>query len=278
VSRAPDGSAVTEALTLLTTPPTGAPIELHPDVVAGPGLAGWYPMERLTSPDVVTRVVDAYSASLGTRHRAAAAACGLQSCAGRVAVATIGLWVQTGAVPDPHVGTWHLRLDGEGRTAAVAPPVTGTVPVGEASDVARLLVEKHLADVVTAFREVGRITARLALGCIAASCASVLAGLHRRAPEAHQEELARVTRELLAAPVWSVAGRRLVTTSPIRVPAGPALVTERHTCCLMRLGDGRQPCGSCPDITPEERRRRTTHHATFAPRGEDLPVVVARVA
>lgn len=276
--RPPDGPAVTEALTLLTGPPTRAPIELAPAVVATPGLAGWYPMERLTTTDLVVRLVDAYSASLGTRHRAPGAACGLQSCAGRVAVAAIGLWVQTGALPDPDPDAWQLRLDGEGRTVAVAPPVTGARPVGDASDVARLLVEEHLGEVITAFREVGRITGRLALGCIAASCASVLAGLHRRTPESRQEEVARIARELLGAPVWSAAGRRLVTTTRTRVPTGPALVTERHTCCLMRLGDGRQPCGSCPDITAEERHRRTTHHATFAPRGDDLPVVVPRVA
>lgn len=100
-----------------------------------------------------------------------------------------------------------------------------SVPTPGATAAAEALVGDHLAPVIRSFREVGRITERLALGCVAASCAGVFARLHRRVP-----------------------------------------------------AEGRRPCGTCSDITAEERQRRTRRHATFAPRGNDLRVVAVDVA
>lgn len=139
------------------------------------------------------------------------------------------------------------------------------------------LTQAPFGPIVAATRAAARITERVAHGCIAASCSGAFAALHRRTPPERQGELIRIARSFMAAPAWR-ATRPLVDLLEVQVPAGVALVHERHVCCLIRLGRDHGACGTCPDIDPLERGRRTTAHAATAPRGTDLHLGVTHVA
>lgn len=262
---------VVGAFELLRGAPTNAPLTLHPGPPAGTDLAGWHPVTRLTQTPFVARLATAYSAGLDTRHLAVGGACGLQHYTGRCVLAALGLWVQTGCLPDLDHARWQVELDERGRTLAVAPPVAGACPVTTPEEAAEELLVDHLGPIIAAVRAATRITERVALGCIAASCSGAFATLHRRTAPGRQEEVAELAARFLAAPAWRT-DRPLVDLHEIAVPAGPALVHERHVCCLIRLGEGHGTCGTCPELEPAERRRRTTDHAATAPRGTDLPL------
>ncbi len=270
-------SAVEKALELLRAAPTRAPLTLRPDPVTGTGLAGWHPVDRLTDPTFVAEAAAAYSAGLGTPHLAVGGACGLQHYAGRFVLAALGTWVQTAMVPDPRHHAWRVRLDEQAHTRSVAPPVERAVLAPTAEDAARLVLTEHLGPVVVATRAATRITERVAHGCIAASCSAAFAALHRRTAPERQHEVARLAGAFMADPAWRAA-RPLVDLREIDVPTGRSLVHERHVCCLIRLGRSHSACATCPDVDPQERRRRITHQATAAARGSDLPVGVDHVA
>lgn len=269
-------AVVAEALELLRGAPTRAPLTLTPDPVTPSGLEGWHPVTRLTETPFARDAASAYSAGLGTRHRAVGGACGVQHYAGRFALAALGVWVQTGCLPDLAHDAWRVRLDENAHTLSVAPPVTGAGrPVGPEAAATAILVD-HLGPVVAAARSATRITERVAHGCIAASCSGAFAALHRRTATDRQRAVADLADRFMAAPAWRAA-RPLVDLREVEVPTGRSLVHERHVCCLIRLGRTGGACGTCPDIDPQERLRRITHQATAAARGSDLPVGVAHV-
>ncbi len=270
-------AVVTEALELLRGAPTRAPLTLTPDPVVTSGLAGWHPVTRLTEAPFAATAAAAYSAGLGTRHLAVGGACGLQHYAGRFVLAALGVWVQTGCLPNLEHGAWRVRLDEQGHSLSVAPPVAGAGrPVG-AEDAAGAILGDHLGPIIEATRTATPITERVAHGCIAASCSGAFATLHRRTAPDRQHEVADLAHAFMVAPAWR-ADRPLVDLREIEVPTGRSLVHERHVCCLIRLGRSKGACGTCPDIDPDERLRRITHQATAAARGRDLPVEVSRVA
>ena len=264
-------TAVAQALDFLRGAPTRAPLTLTPDRETPPGLAGWHPVDRLTDAPFVGQVAGAYSAGLGTRHLAVGGACGLQHYAGRFVLAALGVWVQTGCLPDLDHGAWRVKLDAQGHTLSVAPPVAGAGRPVDAEDAAAAVVGDHLGPIIAATRAATRITERVAHGCIAASCSGTFATLHRRTAPERQTIVAGLADRFMAAPAWR-ADRPLVDLREVEVVTGPALVHERHVCCLIRLGRDHGACGTCPDIDPDERRRRTTHHAIVARRGRDLPL------
>ena len=107
-------AVVTEALELLRGAPTRAPLTLTPDPVVTSGLAGWHHVTRLTETPFVATAAAAYSAGVGTRHLAVGGACGLQHYAGRFVLAALGVWVQTGCLPDLDHGAWRVRIDETG--------------------------------------------------------------------------------------------------------------------------------------------------------------------
>lgn len=269
-------AVVAEALDLLRGAPTRAPLTLTPDREAPVGLAGWHPVGRLTDPPFAATAASAYSAGLGTRHLAVGGACGLQHYAGRFVLAALGVWVQTGCLPDLDHGAWLVELDEQGHALSVAPPVTGAGRQVGAEDAAAAILDEHLGPIIAATRAATRITERVAHGCIAASCSGAFATLHRRTAPEQQTAVAELADRFMAAPAWR-ADRPLVTLREVEVVTGPALVHERHVCCLIRLGHDHGACGTCPDIDPAERHRRTTHHAIVARRGRDLPLGAAHV-
>ncbi|NYF97968.1 hypothetical protein [Janibacter cremeus] len=267
---------VADAFHLLRGAPTRAPLTLTPDLDPPTGLVGWHPVTRLTETPFVSDLVAAYSAGLSTRHLAVGGACGLQHYAGRFVLAAIGAWVQTSTLPDMDHCAWRVKLDESGHTLSVAPPVTGATHIGTAQDAASAIITAHLGPIVAAVREVSRITERVAHGCIAASCSSAFAALHRRTPPERQSELADLADRFMTAAAWRT-DRPLVDLREVEVATGRSLVHERHVCCLIRLGRSRTACGTCPDIDPQERLRRITHQATAAARGSDLPLGVRHV-
>lgn len=267
---------VTAALELLRGAPTRAPLTLTPDPPATSGIEGWHEVTRLTETSFVATLAAAYSAGLGTRHLAVGGACGLQHYAGRFVLAALGVWVQTGRLPDLDHAAWRVRLDERGGTLSVAPPVSGaSEPVGPDTAAAKVLGD-HLGPIIAAIRTATPITERVAHGCIAASCSGAFAALHRRTEPGRQRTVADLADQFMAAPSWR-ADRPLVDLREIEVPTGRSLVHERHVCCLIRLGRSRSACGTCPDIDPDERRQRITHQATAAARGRDLPVEAVHV-
>lgn len=268
---------LTHAFTLLRAAPTRAALSLTPDPARPVGLVGWHPATRLTETPFAAKLAAAYSDGLGTRHLAVGGACGLQHYAGRFFLAAIGAWVQTGVVPDPDHAAWRFRLDERGQTLGVAPPVAGGRPVDTAQEVAALLIGKHFDPIITQIRAATRITERLAHGCLAASCASAFAALHRRAPLRHQPALAGLAQDFLDAPQWR-ADRPLVELREISTPTGAALVHERRVFCLIRLGPTHSACGTCPELDAGERMAGIVRRATAAARGNDLPVGVPDVA
>ena len=265
-----------EACDRLRAAPTRAPLTLTPDADPPAGLVGWHPVTRLTEAPFVHGLAAAYSAGLGTRHLAVGGACGLQHYAGRYALAALDIWVQTGCLPDPDHGAWRVKLDDRGHALSIAPPVTGAIPTPGVGDAAAAILTDHLGPVVAAVRSATRITERLAHGCIAASCSSAFATLHRRTPHHLQGELADVAGRFMSDPAWR-ADRPLVDLREIEVPTGRSLVHERHVCCLIRLGRSGGACGTCPDIDAAERLRGITLQATAAGRSTDLPVEVLHV-
>ena len=255
-------ATVAEAFDLLRGAPTRAPLTLTPDPEVPTGLAGWHPVARLTDPTFVAGVAAAYSTGLGTRHLAVGGACGLQHYTGRFVLAALGAWVQTGCLPDLDHDAWRVRLDGEAHALSVAPPVTEAVPVPTVGGAAAAIISDHLGPIVAATRTATRITERVAHGCIAASCSSAFAALHRRTSPERQRDVAAIAERFMADPAWRA----------------DRLIHERHVCCLIRLGRSRTACGTCPDIDPDDRLRRITHQATAAARGTDLPLGIHHVA
>lgn len=269
-------AVVVGALETLQRAPMRAPLTLTPGARASTELAGWHEATRLTQTPFVTRLARAYSADLDTDHLAVGGACGLQHYAGRFALAALGVWVQTGCLPDLDPGAWQLELDERGHTITIAPPIQGSHPAGDAHAAADAVLRLHLAPMIAATREATRITERVALGCIAASCSGAFSTFHRGAAPQDQEAFAAVAVAFLSARAWQ-SDRPLVDLSRITVDAGAALVHERRVCCLIRLGRGHGACGTCPDLDPAERRRRITDHANRAPRGADLHLGVDHV-
>lgn len=270
-------TVVAQACERLRAAPTRAPLTLTPDTDPPQGLAGWHPVTRLTESPFVRELASAYSTGLGTPHLAVGGACGLQHYAGRLALAALGVWVQTGWLPDLDHGAWRVKLDEQGHALSIAPPTSGATWTTDASEVAEALLTGHLGPVVAATRTATRITERLAHGCIAASCSSAFAALHRRTHPERQGEVTDLAQRFMADPAWR-ATRALVDLREVEVPTGRSLVHERHVCCLIRLGRSKGACGTCPDIDADERRQRITHQATAAARARDLPVEAIRVA
>ncbi|GAA5039458.1 hypothetical protein [Actinopolymorpha pittospori] len=293
---------VRAALARLQSPPTSAPLRLlhepPPREVSDDEsgvLAGWWPVPRLTEAPFWERLAAAYSAGLETPHLPVGGACGLQHYAGRLVLAVLGqhyagrlvlavlgAWVQTGHLPPLAHERWWMRLDENGHTLDVGllAPVevwTSTAP-GEPMDVegsANALLTGHFGPIVEAARSATRITARLAYGCVAASRAGAFASLHRRAVPEDRVRVRDVAERFLRAGAWPDPDRT-VTFTEIGLPQTSALVHERRTCCLIRLGTGHAACSSCPDIPREERWPRLVAAAASRDQASDLRVVVGR--
>lgn len=271
--------AVSAALYRLTSEPTNAQIVMPPSSehrtvdIADPEstLAGWWRCDTLRQPSFWQPLAHAYSAGLGTRHLPVGGACALQHYAGRFILAVLGVWVQTGSLLSVDHAEWQVRLDDNGRTTGVIPPMEHTAtPVGVTA-AAHALLQQHMRPIVDAVRSASRITERVAYGCIAASCAGAFATLHRRAPLDRRTELTALARQFMASTAWP-GDRDLVELTEIPVQQGAGLVHKRHTCCLIRLGAERGACGPCPDIDPDERWTRLTRNAARANHTHDLPV------
>lgn len=240
----------------------------------GRDVSGWLRADALCDPMVWRRLARAYSDGLDTPHLPVGGACGLQHYAGRFALASLGVWVQTGRVLPMDRERWWLRLNEHGHTTAVVVPEPADgIGLRSVADLAEAMLTVHLRPVVDAVRAATRITDRVAFGCLAASCAGAFGALHRRCGTREREWLHRLAEQFLGRPDWPT-GTPLVRLTELELDAGTALVHERYVCCLIRLGKDHDVCATCPELTADERAEHLLARASAAEQATDLPVVV----
>jgi len=271
-----DDPAISAAIERLLSTPVRALITPSPTSVptaSTTGLAGWRRVDALTDRRFVTRLADAYSAGLDTPHRPVGGACSLQHYAGRFMLVVLGVWTQSGLLLNLTHRSWSVELNELGHTVAVDPPRSAARRIGS-PDEAAADVLAHLRPIVAAIRSATRITDRVAYGCIAASCAGAFGALHRCAAPEHRDAVVALAEDFMASAAWPVddplIDLRLVTLS-----GREALVHERRVCCLIRLGRNHGLCAACPDLSPQERRRRIRARAADAPHSDRLRLRVA---
>jgi len=162
----------------------------------------------------------------------------------------VAAWCADGTLLHPGHDRWWAFIDQTGSTLEVSLP--GTATLGREQDPSALVdnIRRHIYPLVDACVEAGNVTRRAALGGVAASCAGAFGAAHRTVRA--QRRLAVETDADLVSCAFS--DRPLVKI--IRLDDPPALVHDRHTCCLIRLGSARSECGSCPQISEEQRRAR----------------------
>lgn len=272
-----DDPVISAAIERLLSAPTQAlikrpstPVPIDPAIE----LAGWHRVDALTDRDFVTRLATAYSAGLDTPHRPVGGACGLQHYAGRFALAALGIWTQTGLLVDLAHRSWSVELDDLGHTIAVDPPRSSARRIASPDDVAAGVLA-HLQPIVAAIRSATRITEQVAYGCIASSCAGAFGVLHRCAASEHREASIGLASAFMASAAWP-ADRPLIDLGLIALTDREALVHERRVCCLIRLGENHDVCATCPDLSPQERRRRIRARAASVPHSDHLRLGVAR--
>lgn len=275
----PSGSAaVRAALDRLAEPPASAPIDLTLDAGNGRRVqahagdpAGDWTASALQEAGFWHRLASAYGADLGTPHLPVGGACGLQHYAGRVVLAVLGVWLQTGRLLPLSHRAWRLRLTARGHTVAVRPPTVSAGDRARLEEVAEALLNGHMRSIVDAVREATRITDRVAYGCIAASCAGAFGRLHRCTTAEGRSRLVAVARRFHDLALWP-SDRSLLDLTEIAVPGGTALVHQRRVCCLIRLGRDHGACAACPDIDPADRWVRIMEEAESVPHSYDLPM------
>lgn len=234
-----------------------------------PGHARWYSSHELIQVSTWEDLCRRYAAGIGTRHLAAGGACALQHWSGRFVRVLLDHWLRTGALLDTDHDRCWAWIDEDAATRTVT--LGSRVAVADAAPslvVAALL--DHVSAFVPAVREVSRITSKLAYGSVATSCAGFLGRAHRRVGHDQRASLRVLADMIMSDERWP--STTLVTLIDIDPPDGRRLTHERHTCCLIRLGD-HDPCATCRDLDADERFSRLMRAATNAP--DDPPLVLA---
>ncbi|WP_194860288.1 hypothetical protein [Dietzia sp. SYD-A1] len=218
-----------------------------------PGDPDWRSVTELCEPATWQELGRRYSHSLGTPHAAPGLLCSLQHYAGRALGLMVAAWCADGTLLHPGHGRWWALIDRAGATLQVSLPDTPVL--GREQDPGALVdsIRSHVDPLVDACVDAGTVTRRAALGGIAASCAGAfgaayrtVGGPRRRAVETDADVV-----------TGAFSDRPLVTM--IRLGGTPALVHDRHSCCLIRLGAQRSECDSCPRVPEAQRRSRQRH-------------------
>lgn len=234
--------------TLAERASTASPVphRLHPKFDS----PGWRPVTDLHDPAVWREIGRQYSDGLGTPHAAPGLLCSLQHYTGRAFRLMVAAWCADGTLLHPGHDRWWAFIDQTGATLEVSLP--GTATLGRDQDPSALVdtLRRHAEPLVDVCVEAGNVTRRAALGGVAASCAGAFGAVYRTVPA--QRRLAVEADAALVSGAFS--DRPLVKI--IRLDDPPALVHDRHTCCLIRLGSERSECGSCPQISEEQGRAR----------------------
>lgn len=225
---------------------------LHDDVAG----EGWRPVADLACADAWPTIARAYAAEIGASSPVVGGSCALQGYAGRVAALSIGRWAVSGRGLRLAATPLWVRLRA-GRTVGLAleaghrPGVDGPeTPTAIAADLVT-----HLAPVVVASRTISRLRPAVAWGNVAAAVAGAWRRVHDAAPPKSRPGVEAAAASCLDAEAWPWDGVPL-TWEVASTPYGASLTYRRETCCLMRLAEGRDECGSCDRLTPAEVRRR----------------------
>ena len=210
----------------------------------------WLSVVELLDPAAWREIDQRYSAHLGTPHLAPGLLCSLQHYTGRALGLTVAAWCADGTLLDPSHERWWAHIDAAGATLEVSLPDLPTL--GRDRDPGALIdvLRSHVDPLVDACIAAGTVTRRAALGGAAASCAGAFGIAHRSVSASRRGEVEAGARVVAAA----LSERPLVTM--VRLTDPPALVHDRHTCCLIRLGSDNSECESCPQLTENERRSR----------------------
>lgn len=213
---------------------------------------GWLSVTELTTASAWRSLIADYAQAYRFSQLAPAAACALQSYAGRYVGTTLTVWAASELVLQPRHNAWHALILISGNTHGVCCPDLPVQRAGSAHDVAGAIVD-HLTPVVSACRSAQTITPKVAWGCIAASCAGVFGRIYRSVAAHHRPAVLAAADVVLGA-LDAQPGRKLLRWNIHDDP--PGLTHDRTTCCLMRLADSQGACGTCPDITAVERETR----------------------
>jgi hypothetical protein len=243
---------------------------------AAPGADGWIRASALEDPSAWPAIARAYAAGVGSERLALGGSCALQGHAWYLAGLALGVWGLTGIVPDLSPGRIRVRLR-DGRTLGVAAPAARAragAPRDDPAALADELVSGHVAPIAVAVRAATRISARVAWGGVAASCAGVAGLIDLALPADRRPAWRDEVGRLLAAPAWPAHG--LVDLALVAGPSGAVLAHERRTCCLMRLAPGATACASCERLDPLERRTRMLEAAAGTPAPSALDLRPAR--
>lgn len=210
----------------------------------------WRRAVELLEPAAWREIGQRYSAHLGTPHLAPGLLCSLQHYTGRALGLIVAAWCADGTLLDPAHERWWAHIDAAGATLEVSLPELPTL--GRDTDVTALIdvLRSHVDPLVDACIAAGTVTRRAVLGGVAASAAGAFGVAHRSVSASRRGEVEAGARVASAA----LSERPLVTM--IRLTDPPALVHDRHTCCLIRLGSENSECESCPQLTECDRRSR----------------------
>ena len=210
-------------------------------ITVGDGPGDWVGCAELVhEPDRLGDVVAGTRPARGTDRDDVAMSLFVQGYAFRIAALAVGSWVLADALVDVDPATTAVGI-GRGRPNAVRldEPVRVVAP----ADVVLLhevLVEQHLAPLVTTARSACRIGAALLWGNVAASCSAAFGAFAGAPSLAHRRgDVADRAQSFFAAarPELRDAGRL--------VRVGDRVAWERRSCCLWYRTAGGSLCEDC---------------------------------
>lgn len=229
---------------------------------------GWTNVEALTDPGRWRDIADRYSRHIGTSHTAIGGVCALQHYSGRLLQPVVAVWAADGSALDLRHRGWWAHIDSDGATREVSCPDLPVVARDVTPEAMTERIRDHFEPLVNAVCETTGIVERVALGGVAASLAGSLAVAARGLPAARRRSF-RARAERVVAQVTSGDGQQLVSLIDLDAGAGPeapAFSHDRHTCCLIRLGQTDHECETCPRLPKAERRDRQRVSALRPPR------------
>jgi ferric iron reductase protein FhuF len=227
-----------------------------------PADEGWIRCADLVGdPERLRREIDATAAGRGTADPQVAASLYAQAYAFRVpsiAVAAYGLGLP---VPSAAPAVTAVRV-GRHRPAELA-ILDATCRTMGAAEVARMVVDEHLAPFVAAVRATTRIGERLLWGNVAASIAAVFRSVQGVGPGGDPDVRARAQKLFTAASRLDGLGGYTC----LEVPGALGWYWDRTSCCLWYQTTSGAYCDDCSLHDPSElaARRRADLLGSTAP-------------
>jgi ferric iron reductase protein FhuF len=255
---------------------TGPAVDGLPDVVAAvqarapylrcspsaPGGEGWIVCADLVAdPDRLRREIDATAAGRGTTDPQVAASLYAQAYAFRVPSIAVAAYAVGLPVPSvvPAVTAVRIARHRPAELAILDP----TCRPMSAAEVARMVVDEHLAPFVAAVRATTRIGERLLWGNAAASIAAIFRAVQGVGPTGDPEVRVRARELFAAAPHLDGLG----DYTCIEVPRALGWYWDRTSCCLWYQTTSGAYCDDCSlhDPSELEARRRADLIGSTAP-------------